>query len=321
MNDEKPHEAKDFLAIKTDGLCKRYGSIQALLSVTISVARGDIYALIGPNGAGKSTLFKILSTILKPDLGSAFINGVSVRQGDDVRALIGYMPDVFGVYEDMTVAQYLDFFAAAFFIPRHQRARLLKDILELTDLTGKRDAMVQSLSRGMQQRLGVARVLIHDPEVLILDEPASGLDPRARIELRELLKELAGMGKTILISSHILSELSEVCNRIGILEKGCLIYEGSHQELSDRMIAYARIFVDTVDEDRERAMTLLRDAEFIEQVTASTEGLEVRVKENFTELHRILRLLIDQGCRLLRFQRERVSLETAFMALTSGEVA
>ena len=196
------------ILVETKNLSKSYGKLKALNNMSMTLYKGDIYGFIGPNGAGKSTTFKILSTILIPDTGTATINGISITRGSEVRGLIGYMPDSFGVYDDMTVYQYLDFFAAAYFIPSKKRKSLIHDILELTDLTFKRDAMVQSLSRGMQQRLGLSRVLIHDPKLLILDEPASGLDPRARIEFRELLKELVKMGKTILISSHIPSSSS-----------------------------------------------------------------------------------------------------------------
>ena len=208
------------MMVRVRNLNKSFGGLKAVRNLNMQVERGDIYGFIGPNGAGKSTTFKILCTILRPDSGVVEINGTNIRYGDKIRSMVGYMPDMFGVYDDMTVFQYLDFFGAAYRLDWKKRKALIGQILELTDLAFKREAMVKSLSRGMTQRLGVARVLIHDPELLILDEPASGLDPRARIELRELLKELASMGKTIVISSHILAELSEMCSRMCIIEQG-----------------------------------------------------------------------------------------------------
>jgi len=307
--------------IEAIGISKRFGSVQALDSLSMTVNPGDIYGFIGPNGAGKTTTFKILATILKPDSGEVRIDGVDIRKGDRIRSMIGYMPDVFGVYEDMTVFQYLDFFGAAYFIAREDRKRLIADILQLTDLTFKKDEMVRSLSRGMQQRLGVARVLIHDPKVLILDEPASGLDPRARIELRELLKELSGMGKTIIVSSHILAELSEVCTRIGIIEQGKNVFEGSQEELHRRLFSRMNVAVMTVPEDTEKALLALQGAPFVESVSRTAERISVRVKGDEREIHRILRTLYDNGCRVTRFQPEEVSLESAFMTLTKGALA
>src|SRR4029079_6047177 len=189
------------------------------------IAEGEVFGFIGPNGAGKSTTMKILSCLTRPDAGTAKVQGCDVLlHGDTIRRLLGYMPDFLGVYDDLTVDEYLQFFAAAFEIPRKRRKAVIDSWLELTDREGKRKAMVDSLSRGMQQRLGVARVLIHEPKVLLLDEPASGLDPRARIEMRSLLTELGRMGKTLMISSHILSELGEMSSCIGIIERGKLLY-------------------------------------------------------------------------------------------------
>jgi ABC-2 type transport system ATP-binding protein len=211
--------------IRTVNLTKQYGrGLLALDELNLTLHRGDVFGFIGPNGAGKSTTMKILCGLLEPTSGQAFVLGRDVADnGQFIRRMVGYMPDFFGVYEDLTVSEYLDFFAAAYGVPRGRRRKIIADVLELTDLSFKRQANVDSLSRGMQQRLGLARVLVHDPPVLLLDEPASGLDPRARIEIRELLKELQRMGKTILISSHILSELGEFCNKLGIIERGRLI--------------------------------------------------------------------------------------------------
>ena len=309
------------LSIEARNLSKKFGKTDALDNLSLAVHTGDIYGFIGPNGAGKSTTFKILSTILRPDSGSATIQGLDIRKGDAVRALIGYMPDVFGVYEDMSVWQYLDFFAAAYFIPAHSRRRLIGDILDLTDLEFKRDAMVQSLSRGMQQRLGVARVLVHDPKVLVLDEPASGLDPRARIELRELLKELARMGKTILISSHILSELSEMCSRFGIIEQGRLVFEGTQAELRSRLASGRAIAIEVGHGDLDRAFEILRAAPFAAEVSRADNRLALKLAPGFDAIHEVPAFLVERGIRLLRFSPGEVTLENAFMELTNGNLA
>jgi len=214
--------------ISTRNLTKTYGSLHALKSLSLDIGAGEVFGFIGPNGAGKSTTMKILSCLIRPNSGTAEVAGFDIaKDQDEIRRIIGYMPDFLGYYDDLTVEEYLHFFAAAFRIDRRKRHALVDSVLELTDLTEKKEAMVESLSRGMQQRLGVARVLIHDPKVLFLDEPASGLDPRARIEMRELLQELGRMGKTLMVSSHILSELAEMCSSIGIIERGELLYHGS----------------------------------------------------------------------------------------------
>src|SRR6516162_6078458 len=216
--------------IETRDLTKMYGDLYALNRLTIKLERGDVYGFIGPNGAGKTTTMRILATLLNPTWGEATVCGFSIYNGaKEIRRLIGYMPDFFGVYDDMKVIEYLEFFAAAYRINGPERRRKCDQVLELVDLGYKRDALVTSLSRGMTQRLGLARVLLHDPQVLLLDEPASGLDPRARIEMRALLKELRRMGKTILVSSHILPELADICNKIGIIERGVLIFDGTVQ--------------------------------------------------------------------------------------------
>src|SRR5438046_4270594 len=213
--------------IETRDLTKMYGDLYALNRLTIKLDRGDVYGFIGPNGAGKTTTMRILATLLNPSWGEASVCGYSIYTGaKEIRRAIGYMPDFFGVYDDMKVIEYLEFFAAAYRIKGPERRKKCEQVLELVDLGYKRDALVTSLSRGMTQRLGLARVLLHEPQVLLLDEPASGLDPRARIEMRGLLKELRNMGKTILVSSHILPELADICNKIGIIERGKLLFDG-----------------------------------------------------------------------------------------------
>lgn len=253
--------------LRINGLSMKFGKTIALDRLSLSVRRGDIYGLIGPNGAGKTTTFKIVATILKPTNGTVMIDGINAsdkKRIRDVRRKIGYMPDTFGVYEDMTVEEYLTFFAAAYDISNPKRQRLVNDVLELVDLSVKRGAMIEALSRGMQQRLGIARVLIHDPELLILDEPASGLDPRARIEIRSLLLELQRMGKTIFISSHILADLGEICSRIGIIEKGRLLVDGNLEEVL-RMVKPSGVIYIRVDDDREAAVAALERLSFVSE--------------------------------------------------------
>src|SRR5205807_6015918 len=217
--------------IETRDLTKMYGDLYALNRLTIKLERGDVYGFIGPNGAGKTTTMRILATLLNPTWGEASVCGYSIYNGaKEIRRLMGYMPDFFGVYDDMKVIEYLEFFAAAYRIKGPERRRKCDQVLGLVDLGYKRDALVTSLSRGMTQRLGLARVLLHEPQVLLMDEPASGLDPRARIEMRGLLKELRNMGKTILVSSHILPELADICNKIGIIEQGKLKFDGTVEE-------------------------------------------------------------------------------------------
>src|SRR3954452_20544089 len=211
--------------IETRDLTKKYGELFAIKSINLNLSRGDLFGFIGPNGAGKTTTMRILATLLNTTWGEAYVGGHSIyTRPKEIRRMIGYMPDFFGVYDDMKVVEYLEFFAAAYRIKGQERKKKCEQVLELVDLGYKRDALVTSLSRGMTQRLGLARVLLHEPQVLLLDEPASGLDPRARIEMRELIKELRGMNKTIMVSSHILPELADICNKIGIIERGKLIF-------------------------------------------------------------------------------------------------
>src|SRR5215212_6883601 len=253
-----PLRADKPAAIATNALTKRYGSLVALDALTLRLDPGDVFGFIGPNGAGKSTTMKIVAGLLSPTSGSASVLGKNVvSNGEFIRRSVGYMPDAFGVYEDLKVCEYLEFFASAYGIPRKQRRTIVQDVLELTDLKYKQDAFVDSLSRGMQQRLGLARVLVHDPPILLLDEPASGLDPRARIEIRELLKELQRLGKTIMISSHILSELGEFCNKLGIIERGRLIIHGTIEDLMARARAHPVISVTVIGEP-ELAVAALR---------------------------------------------------------------
>src|SRR5688500_7810229 len=233
-------------------------NLVAVNDLSLHLDRGDIFGFIGPNGAGKPTTIKMLSTLLRPTSGRAFIDGVDVtREPEKVRGIIGYMPDNFGVYDDIKVWEYLDFFAAAYKLPRNQRPQIIDDVLELTDLTIKKDSYVEELSRGMKQRLCLAKTLVHDPQVLLLDEPASGLDPRARVEIKELLKELKSMGKTIIISSHILPELADFCNKIGIIEQGEMIVSGDVSEIMRQVTGGQMLDVLVVQEDMDKAIAFL----------------------------------------------------------------
>src|SRR6476619_232957 len=221
--------------IETRDLTKKYGELFAIKSINLNLNRGDLFGFIGPNGAGKTTTMRILATLLNPTWGEAYVGGHSIyTRPKEIRRMIGYMPDFFGVYDDMKVIEYLEFFAAAYRIRGPQRRKVCEEVLELVELGYKREALVTSLSRGMNQRLGLARVLLHDPQVLLLDEPASGLDPRARVEFREIIKELRKMGKTVLISSHILPELADMCTKVGIIEKGRLVASGSVEDVIAR---------------------------------------------------------------------------------------
>lgn len=304
--------------IVTRDLTKMYGGLYALNRLNLNLDKGDVYGFIGPNGAGKTTTMRILATLLKPTYGEAEVCGYSIHSGaKEIRRLIGYMPDFFGVYDDMKVIEYLEFFAAAYRIKGPGRRKICEDVLELVDLTYKRDALVTSLSRGMTQRLGLARVLLHDPQVLLLDEPASGLDPRARIEIRGLLKELRAMGKTILVSSHILPELADICNKIGIIERGELLVNGAVSEVMARVKDAAVVHLSTRDRDPE-AMELLKAHPNIQSVDRKDDYLVVRLADASVDYSFIPSMLLEKGFKIRLFREEELSLEDAFMALTKG---
>jgi ABC-2 type transport system ATP-binding protein len=306
--------------IETKSLCKRFGNVVALDNLNMSIEPGDIYGYIGPNGAGKSTTMKILATLLEPTSGSASVCGFNVmREGAKIRPLVGYMPDYIGVYDDLNVYEYLSFFAAAFKIPRKERNKVVEGVLELTDLTGKKDALVDSLSRGMKQRLGIARVLVHDPKVLLLDEPASGLDPRARIEMRELLKELKKMGKTILVSSHILSELHEMCNKVGIIEKGKLIFSGTFDEIKHKIGVKSRLRI-MVGGPAEPAVAILSKLPQTDEIEHVDGGITLALKPGCESDGSIAAALVQAGIPLLSLVPEQLKLEEAFLRLTQGVV-
>lgn len=317
-----PVEANAQPMIMTRNLTKRYGKLLALDNLSMTLPAGEMLGLIGPNGAGKTTTLKILATLLRQTHGEAVVDGCCVqRQAAQVRERIGYMPDFCGVYDDMRVREYLHFFAATYGLSGSDADGMVDDVLELTDLVGKADAMADSLSRGMQQRLQLARVLLHDPKVLLLDEPASGLDPRARIEMRQLLKELGSMGKTIIISSHILVELAEVCSSIAIMEQGRLLYQGNVAEAlrQTKSLRALRILIGV--EDRvEEARLLLVEQEGVKNIDVVNDLLEVEFEAGWTP-SRVSKLLHENGYRLTHLEDERVSLEDAFLHLTKGRVS
>jgi ABC-2 type transport system ATP-binding protein len=306
--------------IQTKRLTKYYGSLAALVDLDLNIQDGDIFGFIGPNGAGKTTTMRILATLLEPTRGTALINGLDVtKQGKKVRRLVGYMPDFMGVYDDLKVFEYLEFFAAAFGIESRKRKSIVEGVLELTDLKSKQGAAVDSLSRGMQQRLGVARVLIHDPKALILDEPASGLDPRARIEIRELLRELKRMGKTIMISSHILSELEEICDHVGIIEHGRLVFSGTLEEIKARLGLQSKVRVRVAD-NPDRAVELLSALPQINQVQLVGDDIAVTFRDGEQANGIIARTLVHGGLDVISLQPERLKLDDAFLQLTKGIV-
>jgi ABC-2 type transport system ATP-binding protein len=311
-------------AIRAVGLTKRYGSLIALDSLDLELMPGDVFGFIGPNGAGKTTTMKILAGLLEPSHGVAQIMGRDVSgNGEFVRRSVGYMPDFLGVYDDLTVFEYLEFFASAYSIPRRQRHKVIEDVLALTDLHYKRDAMVDSLSRGMTQRLSLARVLVHDPPVLLLDEPASGLDPRARIEIRELLRELQRLGKTILVSSHILSELGEFCNKLGIIERGKLIVSGTVEELVARARVRPIICLAVRPDQTALALDALgRDARVAsaERDTADPNELHVTLADESLHHQLLIELLLKAGLTIERIAPQQLKLEDVFLRLTKGIV-
>ncbi len=307
-------------AISVQRLNKRYRDVHAVRDLSFDVEQGDVYGFLGPNGAGKTTTMRVLATLLKPDSGSAFVLGHDcVKNPREVRHRMGYMADSSGAYRDMLVYEYLEFFATAYHVPKSDRRRIVEDSIQLTGLMDKFDAPIEGLSRGMRQRLGLARCLINDPQVLILDEPASGLDPRARIEIQEVLKTLAKMGKTVLISSHILSELRFLCNKIGILESGELIYSGTIADALARARTKRRLLIRTLGDQEETRGFLDRFDEVIESEIDDGEVI-VELKPGIEDYSFISERIVKQGIRLLSIREEEILLEDAFIRLTDRSV-
>lgn len=298
-----------------------YGQVHAVRGISFEIPRGEVFGFIGPNGAGKSSTIRVLATLQTRFVGDVRINGVDVRRHpDSVREMIGYMPDDFGVYDDLTAREYLHFFAAAYRVPRENRHRIVADVLELTDLTHKIDAPVDGLSRGMKQRLALARVLLHDPDLLLLDEPASGLDPRARIEVRELLKAMQDLGKTVLISSHILHELAQLCTRIGIIEAGTLVAEGSLHEIFEQLSLHRVVHVQFAGAP-DGLIDQIRQLPGVESVERQADRIAIQVHEHETAVEDLHAALVQLGARIRMYQPEAMDMETAFMKLTQGKTA
>ena len=306
-------------AVQTIGLTRTYGAMTALDRLDLSVMRGDLFGFIGSNGAGKTTTLRILATFLAPSAGEARVLGHDVvRDANAVRHVIGYMPDFFGVYKDMEVTEYLDFFGACYKIPTAQREKTVNDVLELVGLSEKKGSLIGALSRGMQQRLGLARVLIHDPQLLLLDEPASGLDPRARIEMMAILQELQRLGKTIIISSHILSELQTLCNRVAIIEKGKLIYSGPVQGVRDQMTSGLVVWVKVAAES-ERAIELLKTRTEVAEVVPVDGRIKITMVSHDVDHSCVAETLVRGGLKLTGLAEDELGLEEVFLRVTRGE--
>ncbi len=304
--------------IETRKLTKKYGDLIAVNEIDLNLKEGDVFGFIGPNGSGKTTTMRMIATLLNPDYGEAYVCGKSIyREPQEIRRLVGYMPDFFGVYDDMTVIEYLEFFASAYRIAPHKRRAICEEKLELVDMSFKRDAYASQLSRGQTQRIGLARVLLHEPQVLLLDEPASGLDPRARIEIRNLLKQLGELNKTVIVSSHILPELADVCTRVGMIEKGNLMVDDYVQDVL-RKAREALLLYIRVTENPDKAAALIEQHEGVAQVTMKGDMILVTLQKDVDDYSFLPSLLFEAGYKLLLFREEDVNLETAFMKLTKG---
>jgi ABC-2 type transport system ATP-binding protein len=307
--------------LEVKNLRKEYGGLTAVQGISFNLLPGDIFGFIGSNGAGKTTTIRMISTLLEPTSGTAVLNGADIRKNPmDVRRMLGYMPDFFGLYDDVKVWEYLDFFAAIYQVPQKQRTEVIDNVLELTDLTVKKQAFVQSLSRGMQQRLCLARCLVHDPTLLLLDEPASGLDPRARAELKELIAELGRMGKIVIVSSHILPELADFCNTVGIIEKGELLAHGPVSQI-----------VQNIQPNRVLKVKLLRGADEAARIVRDLPNVLSAERESDFELKvdfsgdddsqcDLIRELVRRELRILTVTEDQADLEDVFLRLTTGAV-
>ena len=305
--------------IETRKLTKRYGNLIAANQIDLKLDEGDVFGFIGPNGSGKTTTMRMLATLLTPDFGEAYVDGHSIyTHPREIRRIVGFMPDFFGVYDDMKVIEYLEFFAAAYRINGPSRRRVCEEKLELVDMTFKRDAMVNQLSRGQTQRIGLARVLLHEPKVLLLDEPASGLDPRARIEIRQLLKRLGELKKTVMVSSHILPELADVCNKVGMIEKGIMVANNRVDEVM-KQVRQAIVLHLRLVGDPEQAARRIEQHSDVARVEVRPEALlVVTLRQGVLDYSFLPTLLIEAGFKMTLFREEELNLETAFMELTRG---
>lgn len=306
--------------IKTIDLTKKYGDAFAIKSIDLNLEAGDLFGFIGPNGAGKTTTMRIIATLLEPSWGEAYVCDHSVHTNPkEIRRLVGYMPDFFGVYDDMTVVEYLEFFAAAYRITGEGRRKRVNEMLDIVDLDFKRDAFANTLSRGQTQRLGLARTLLHDPQVLLLDEPLSGLDPRARIEMRNLLRRLGEMGKTVIVSSHILPELADVCNKVGIIDRGELKQNAKVTEVIRMVREHTVLIIQPSQRDQMESIAKLFEGHPLVQATQpGDDAVRVILNSDTEDYSELPKLLIENGINLKRFAEEELDLESAFMALTKG---
>jgi len=308
--------------IEIKGLHKHFGETKALQAVDLHVPEGEIFGLIGPNGAGKTTTIRILTTVEHPTAGEAFIDGVDVvREPEKVRPIIGHMPEMFGLYDDMTVWEYLDFFARVYRLSSSARAGIVDDVIELTDLGQKREAMTETLSRGVRQRLYFAKTLLHDPKVLLLDEPAAGLDPRARIEFWEMLRELRRQKKTIFISSHILADLTDLCTMVAVIEEGKVLIQGPVEDIARSLRGGLRISLRVLDEDAQKTRELLARSPHVSAITRRHAEWEFRfdgAKEDVPQLHK---RLVDNGIKVYSFDVDESGLEDIFMRITKGVIS
>lgn len=313
-----PSELPQPPMIEIRGLSKSFGSFQALQGIDLTISKGTVFGFVGPNGAGKSTTMSILATLTAPSSGYAKVDGYDVTEHPhEVRKRIGYMPDFFGVYDQFKTVEYLHFYGASYGIPKAEREQLIPQLLELVNLSDKKEAYVDTLSRGMKQRLCLARCLVHDPELLILDEPASGLDPRARIEMREILKELKTMGKTIIISSHILPELAEMVDEIGVIENGAIIAVGNVSEIQNRLRVKRFLHLRLLDREDE-ADAFLRDRPWVNRLLRDERGFQIHFGGQDEEQAELLRELIAAGFRIVSFSEAQTNLEDVFLEITGG---
>jgi len=304
--------------IEIQGLTKIFGTFQALKGINLNIPKGSVFGFVGPNGAGKSTTMSIIATLMLPTEGTVKVDGLDVTEHPhEVRKKIGYMPDFFGVYDQLKTVEYLHFYGGSYGIPRKEREQLIPQLLELVNLSDKKDAYVDSLSRGMKQRLCLARCLVHDPELLILDEPASGLDPRARIEMREILKELKSMGKTIIISSHILPELAEMVDEIGVIEHGDMIAVGNINRIQQQLMAKRQLTIKTSGRQEELKQFLL-DQPLVQGVFIDGTKLEVQFSGQDAEQAALLKTILQANYEVISYQEQQTDLEDIFLAITKG---
>lgn len=304
--------------IQIEGLTKRFGKMEALKGITFEVEKGSVFGFVGPNGAGKSTTMSILATLMAPTSGKAYVGGYDVtKDPKKIRKQIGYMPDFFGVYDNLKAEEYLNFYASTYGISQAERMKIIPQLLELVNLSHKKDSYVDTLSRGMKQRLGLARSLVHNPEVLLLDEPASGLDPRARIELREILKELRSMGKTIIISSHILPELAELSDVIGIIEEGQMVTIGNVDQIYRQLQGHKQLKIAVLDREHE-LIQHLKAKSYIQGVYQENGYILADYLGQDEEQIKLLQELVQANFPILTFSEVEGNLEQIFLEITRG---